>query len=137
MVEVVVAELEHICDLVEHLQTSGCTVLYSSHLLDEVEAVADAVAILDRGKIVRTATTDLLRDEVKQILLPLDSVTGTPPPRGLLDVRRHDDRLAVITDQASSYIETLSAQGIDHEVVDLSLDEIFEAYVIGRSHHWP
>ena len=45
-------------DLVEHLQTSGCTVLYSSHLLDEVEAVADAVAILDRGKILRTGTTD-------------------------------------------------------------------------------
>src|SRR4051794_7474488 len=68
-----IARKEFNRDLVEHLQTSGCTVLYSSHLLDEVEAVADAVAILDRGKIVRTGTTDALRDEVKQILLPFNS----------------------------------------------------------------
>ena len=132
-----IARKEFNRDLVEHLQTSGCTVLYSSHLLDEVEAVADAVAILDQGKIVRTGMTDDLRDEVKQILLPIDSVSGSPPPEGLLDVRRHDDRLAFITDQASSYIEQLSANGIDHEVVDLSLDEIFEAFVIGRTRDWP
>ena len=132
-----IARKEFNRDLVEHLQTSGCTVLYSSHLLDEVEAVADAVGILDQGKIVRTGMTDDLRDEVKQILLPIDSVSGSPPPEGLLDVRRHDDRLAFITDQASGYIEQLSANGIDHEVVDLSLDEIFEAFVIGRTRDWP
>ena len=128
-----IARKEFNRDLVEHLQTSGCTVLYSSHLLDEVEAVADAVAILDRGKIVRTATTDHLRDEVKQVVLAVDSLAEAPRPEGLLDVRRHDDRVAIITDQAGRYIQQLSAGGIDHNVVDLSLDEIFEAYVIGRA----
>jgi ABC-2 type transport system ATP-binding protein len=132
-----IARKEFNRDLVEHLQTSGCTVLYSSHLLDEVEAVADAVAILDRGEIVRTATTDRLRDEVKQIVLAFDSLAEAPQPEGLLDVRRHDDRVAIITDQAARYIQQLSVSGIDHNVVDLSLDEIFEAYVIGRPHDWP
>jgi ABC-2 type transport system ATP-binding protein len=132
-----IARKEFNRDLVEHLQTSGCTVLYSSHLLDEVEAVADAVAILDRGKIVRTGTTDRLRDEVKQVVLAVDSLAEAPPPEGLLDVRRHDDRVAIIVDQAGHYIQQLSAGGIDHNVVDLSLDEIFEAYVIGRAHDWP
>jgi ABC-2 type transport system ATP-binding protein len=132
-----IARKEFNRDLVEHLQTSGCTVLYSSHLLDEVEAVADAVAILDRGKIVRTGTTDRLREEVKQLVLPVDSLAEAPPPEGLLDVRRHDDRVALIVDQAGSYIQQLSVGGIDHNVVDLSLDEIFEAYVIGRAHDWP
>lgn len=132
-----IARKEFNRDLVESLQASGCTVLYSSHLLGEVEAVADAVAILDRGKIVRTSTTDLLRDEVKQILLPFQFAAGTTQPDGLLDVRRHDDRLALITDQAHGYMQKLSAKGIDYEVVDLRLDEIFEAYVIGRPHDWP
>jgi len=132
-----IARKEFNRDLVEHLQASGCTVLYSSHLLDEVEAVADAVAIVDRGKIVRAAATDLLRDQVKQILVPFDAVAGTPRPDGLLDVRRHDDRLVFIVDQANSYIHELSAKRIDHDVVDLRLDEIFEAYVIGRTHDWP
>ncbi len=132
-----IARKEFNRDLVEHLQTSGCTVLYSSHLLDEVEAVADAVAILDRGKIVRTGTTDRLRDDVKQVVLAVDSLAEAPLPEGLLDVRRHDDRVAIIVDQAGRYIQQLSAGGIDHNVVDLSLDEIFEAYVIGRAHDWP
>ncbi len=72
--------------------------LYSSHLLEEVEAVADAVAILDRGRIVRTAATDCLRDDVKQILLPLDSLAAAPRPEDLLDVRRYEDRLTVVVD---------------------------------------
>lgn len=132
-----IARKEFNRDLIEHLQTSGCTVLYSSHLLGEVEAVADAVAILDRGKIVRSGPTELLREEVKQILLPFDAVAGTSQPDGLLDVCRYDDRLALTVDQASSYIQKLSADGIDHDVIDLRLDEIFEAYVIGRPHDWP
>ncbi len=132
-----IARKEFNRDLVEHLQTSGSTVLYSSHLLDEVEAVADAVAILDAGKIVRSDTTEALRDDVKQILLSFDSVFGSRQPDGLLDVRRYGDRLALVMENAGAYIEQLSAQAIHYEVVDLSLDEIFEAFVIGRTSDWP
>lgn len=132
-----IARKEFNRDLVEHLQTEGCTVLYSSHLLDEVEAVADAVAILDRGRIVRTGTTDMLREEVKQIVLPLGVVANAPRPEGLLDVRRHEDRLVIVTDGAIDYVEQLSNKQIDHDVVDLCLDEIFEAFVIGRILDWP
>ncbi|MCA9017568.1 MAG: ATP-binding cassette domain-containing protein, partial [Planctomycetaceae bacterium] len=39
-----IARKEFNRDLIEHLQAAGRTVLFSSHLLDEVEAVADAVA---------------------------------------------------------------------------------------------
>jgi ABC-2 type transport system ATP-binding protein len=132
-----IARKEFNRDLVEHLQSSGCTVLYSSHLLDEVEAVADAVAILDEGRIVRSGMTEQLRDDVKQILLPLDSVAGSPQPDGLLDARRHGDRLAIVVDQVDGYLQQLSGEGIEHDVVDLRLDEIFEAFVIGRNEDWP
>ena len=40
-------------DLVTHLQAEGRTVLYSSHLLYEVEPVADMLAILHEGQIGR------------------------------------------------------------------------------------
>jgi ABC-2 type transport system ATP-binding protein len=112
-------------------------VVYSSHLLDEVEAVADSIAILHNGRIARQAPTEVLRDEVKQILLPFEAVDSVQPPAGLLDVRRHDDRIVVTVDRAAPFIEALAASGIDHEVVDLSLDDIFEAIVIGRPQGWP
>src|SRR5438045_5474174 len=56
-------------DLITHLQGEGRTVFYSSHLLYEVEPVADEVAILDHGRIIRQAETDVLRRDVKQIVL--------------------------------------------------------------------
>jgi ABC-2 type transport system ATP-binding protein len=132
-----IARKEFNRDLIEHLQAEGRTVVYSSHLLDEVEAVADSVAILHNGRIARHAPTEVLRDEVKQIVLPLDAVDSVQPPAGLLDVRRHDDRIAVTVDRAAPFIESLAANGIDHEVIDLSLDDIFEAIVIGRPQGWP
>jgi ABC-2 type transport system ATP-binding protein len=132
-----IARKEFNRDLIEHLQAAGRTVLYSSHLLDEVEAVADAVAILHQGRIVRHAQTDALRDTVRQIILPAQVVDTMPPPAGLLDLRRSGDRLAVVVDGAAPLIEQLATSGIDHDVAELSLDEIFEAFVIGRPQGWP
>jgi ABC-2 type transport system ATP-binding protein len=132
-----IARKEFNRDLVEHLQSSGCTVLYSSHLLDEVESVADAVAILHQGRIVRCGATESLRDEVKQFVLTVDSIAGMVPPAGLLDVRRHDDRLVFVADQADRWMQQFNSRQIDHEVTDLSLDEIFQAFVIGRTEGWP
>ena len=40
----------------------GATVFFSSHLLEQVEAVADRVAILDGGELVAVDTIDALRD---------------------------------------------------------------------------
>lgn len=132
-----IARKEFNRNLVEHLQSSGATVLYSSHLLYEVESVADAVAILDEGRVIRHGSTEAIRSDVKRILVSRDAVATMSRPDGLLDVRRHDDRLAIVVDRAEGCIFHLSEKAIPHEVVDLSLDEIFEAFVIGRTDDWP
>jgi ABC-2 type transport system ATP-binding protein len=132
-----IARKEFNRELIEHLQAAGRTVVYSSHLLDEVEAVADVVAILDHGRIIRQAETDSLRDDVKQVILPPGAANDMPPPNGLLDVRQQGDQLAVIVDGAADFIGRLESCQIEHEVVSLSLDEIFEGFVIGRPQGWP
>lgn len=132
-----IARKEFNRDLIEHLQAAGRTVLFSSHLLDEVEAVADAVAILDGGRIIRQSSTETLRSEVKRIVLSSIAISEVSPPVGLLDIHRLEDQFVVTVDGAAGFVEHLTDQGIDYEVVDLSLDEIFEAFVIGRTHGWP
>lgn len=119
-------------DLITHLQGEGRTVFYSSHLLYEVEPVADEVAILDGGRIVRCAETEELRDDVKQFFVapryePLVQRFGE-----ILDRRIDGDELAITTARAEAVAEALRREGVTPQAVDLSLDEIFEAYVAGQ-----
>jgi ABC-2 type transport system ATP-binding protein len=124
-------------DVIEHLQAQGRTIFYSSHLLYEVETVADAVAILHEGRIVRVGPTEVLQSEIKRILLPADALPALARPAKLLDVRKDGMQAAVTLDQALGWIAELKADGVPHTVEDLSLDEIFEAFVIGQAEDWP
>jgi ABC-2 type transport system ATP-binding protein len=55
------AGMQDMRDMILALVAEGRTVVLSSHLLDEVERTCDAVAIVDRGKIIRQgAISDLL-----------------------------------------------------------------------------
>jgi ABC-2 type transport system ATP-binding protein len=118
-------------DLIAHLQGEGRTVLYSSHLLYEVEPVADAIGILHQGQIVRQGATEDLREEVKRLLVPAAAL-GRLAGLKVLDVAAAGDRTAVTVDDAPQAIAALHQIGVEPEIVDLNLDEIFEAFVIGR-----
>jgi len=119
-------------DLITHLQGEGRTVFYSSHLLYEVEPVADEVAILDQGRIVRQADTETLRRDVKQLILSRDAFGANVKHLSVLDAQSDGDRVVVAVDGAAKAVELLRYEGVEFRVVDLNLDEIFEAYVVGR-----
>jgi ABC-2 type transport system ATP-binding protein len=119
-------------DLITHLQGEGRTVFYSSHLLYEVEPVADEVAILDAGRIIRQADTESLRRDVKQFILSRDALAAMYGKLQILDQRADGDQIAVVVEGAGRALDTIGREGIEHCVVDLNLDEIFEAYVVGR-----
>ena len=125
---------EFLRDLVTHLQAERVSVFFSSHLLYEVEPVADSVVILDRGRVVLSAATDDLRADVKRLVVPAAAAGVLAGLPGLLDLSVDGRRAAAVVSDVAAARVALSAAGvdIDVEVVDLNLDEIFEAYVIGR-----
>lgn len=53
-----------IWEFLRKLRASGVTVLISSHYLEEIDALADRVAIIDRGKIIAEGTTEELKAKV-------------------------------------------------------------------------
>src|SRR5947209_2093261 len=58
----------------------GRTVLFSSHLLHEVERVADRVALLDRGRVVFSGALDDIKGTHHRLTLRFPEARPTPPP---------------------------------------------------------
>jgi ABC-2 type transport system ATP-binding protein len=51
-------------DFLRKLRAAGTTVVITSHYLEEVDALADRVAIIDRGLVIATGTPSQLKDQV-------------------------------------------------------------------------
>ena len=118
-------------DLVTHLQAEGRTVLYSSHLLYEVEPVADMVAILHEGRIVRQGTPENLRIKIQRLVMTTESVARVGSRLKVLDGRIVAGEVILTVDDADQAIAMLRQDEIGHKTVSLNLDEIFEAFVTG------
>ncbi len=54
-----------------------CTVLVSSHLLSEIELMADDVGILNRGQLLFEGSLDSLREQAAQMGYPTDNLEET------------------------------------------------------------
>lgn len=51
-------------DFLRQLRAAGTTVLITSHYLEEIDALADQVAIIDRGLVIAAGTPTQLKDKV-------------------------------------------------------------------------
>jgi len=52
-------------DILHNLKEEGKTIFLNSHLLSEVEMICDQVAILDKGRLIRTGTIEELTSKTK------------------------------------------------------------------------
>jgi ABC-2 type transport system ATP-binding protein len=123
---------EFLRDLVTHLQGEHVSVFFSSHLLYEIEPVADSVVILDHGRVVRQAATEDLRTQVKRLAAPADALDILQKLPGILDISVSGRQALVVVENIALARPLLKAAGLNAQEIDLNLDEIFEAYVIGR-----
>jgi len=129
-----IARKDFLRRVIDLLQSNGVTVFFSSHLLYEIEPVADHIAILDKGVIIKTCKTEQLRESVRKfILTPKPEVDFRQVP-GILDVLKAGENVSITIEDCDeakrAKIRGLSSDGVQETA--LNLDEIFEAYVIGN-----
>jgi ABC-2 type transport system ATP-binding protein len=120
--------------LLRETTAEGRTVFLSSHELDEVQRVADRVAIIRTGRLVVTDTIDGLRRQAPQTI-ELRFAAPVPPGafeslEGVQRVTAEGDR---ITLQATWQLSALLRVIADHEPLDVvarhaDLDELFLSY---------
>jgi ABC-2 type transport system ATP-binding protein len=109
----------------------GRTVLFSSHLLDEVEEVADHVTMISHGRIVQSAPLASLKQSHRAVSVRFPESRPRPPE--LAGVLRWDgagqDWTAVCRD-GSAELRAAAASWSAHVVAERepTLDELFFAH---------
>jgi ABC-2 type transport system ATP-binding protein len=120
--------------IIRTIADEGRTVLFSSHLLDEVERVADQVTIIHRGRLILTATMDDIKENHRRITLRFREPLDQPPMLvGAISHAGNGAEWTYVCNGASQQLRR-AAESIGATVVDdtaLSLDEIFVSHVVG------
>jgi ABC-type multidrug transport system ATPase subunit len=124
--------------VIETIVQEGRTVLFSSHLLEEVERVADHVAIIERGRIIQNEPLEQLKSHYHRLVLHFDSALAAPPPAaGFFNWQGSDRNWTAYfcgdAGEAARLTLELNAQLVD--LATPSLNEIFVALVGSRHSH--
>ncbi|MFB6081612.1 MAG: ATP-binding cassette domain-containing protein [Halanaeroarchaeum sp.] len=128
-------------EIIREERARGATVFFSSHILEQVEAVCDRVAILDAGHIVTvdtiaglrqalgsdgqlTITVDAVPDDIRAALEPLEGVSDVDVDGRTISVRStNGSKVAII-----EAIERAGAHISDFTTSEASLEDLFIAY---------
>jgi ABC-2 type transport system ATP-binding protein len=134
-------------EIVLKLGKKGTTILFSSHILSDVQDVADRIGIISHGKIKQIGTLTELKSRLSsqktvQVLLSyasdkwrefgaLKNVTGVEQPspgRVLVHLEKNADEDLVVNDLVQGIVKLgIRVRGIS--LLEPSLDEIYLNYV--------
>jgi ABC-2 type transport system ATP-binding protein len=126
--------------LIQIIQRQGRTILFSSHILGDVERVADRIGIMVNGVLRVDCRTETFRESVRKLVLEF---AGLPPespnvPR-MISSRTVANALEMVLvgydDEQREAVEAL--QPLSIEVLDLNLEDAFIEYTRGQRRSLP
>lgn len=121
--------------MIDLIAEEGRTVLFSSHILTDVERVADRVAILDKGVLRVNAPLDDVKRRVRRYHVQFAGEAPEPPAMtGLLRARRRRNELVLTVVDGEGSVEPLcrelGARAVEME--PLNLEDLFVDYTAER-----
>jgi ABC-2 type transport system ATP-binding protein len=136
----------HMMELLQHMGADGRTVLFSSHILEEVERLAESVLVIFAGRLaasgnfreIRRLMTDrphtftIRSSDDRRLAAALvadDSVFGVELANGVLEVRSSE--YAAFTRQIARIAQAADVRLFELRPTDESLESVF-AYLVRR-----
>lgn len=125
--------------VLQEMVAEGKTVLLASHHLEDMERVADRVALMHRGRIVHTCSLEELREKEKEIRVVFQK---EPPPElfkhpGIIEVKQEGPAYRVVIAEGLEEIWQ-SCVAVPHyalEITSSDLEDIFLRYAGEEGQH--
>ncbi|TDC53754.1 ABC transporter ATP-binding protein [Jiangella ureilytica] len=120
----------HLWEGIRAFHAEGGTVVLTSHYLDEVEALAERVVVIDHGRVIRDGSTAEIRDVagMRRVSLTAGELPALP---GVVSAASDDTgRAHLMTTDADALVRELVTAGVpfrDLEVRSTSLEDAFLA----------
>ncbi|HPF17347.1 MAG TPA: ABC transporter ATP-binding protein [Thermotogota bacterium] len=86
---------DDVLEIIRNLVIDGKTVLYTSHIISEVEKIADRISILFDGRILFSGYTDDIKADFRVFYLPLDE--QLPNHYQFLSSQKDREKLVILT----------------------------------------
>jgi ABC-2 type transport system ATP-binding protein len=113
----------------------GGAVLYASHLVQDIERVADRVAVLDHGRLILEGSVEGIKNRTRRARAVFDAdAPDNVEIAGKIDVAAEGRMLTVVAESANGELEASLRQlgAREVEVEPLPLEEILVALLRGR-----
>ncbi|MEH0165053.1 ATP-binding cassette domain-containing protein [Roseateles microcysteis] len=115
------------------LLREGCSILLTTHYLEEAEALASRVAVLGKGRVIASGSVEDMRSLVSRRHISCQTSLGAGEVQtwpGVVEAREDKDRLAVVATDAESVVRRLLAADATLtrlEVKQAGLNDAFNA----------
>ncbi|MDF2661734.1 MAG: transporter related protein [Paenibacillus sp.] len=122
----------HILESVKTLNRNGSTIIYTTHYMEEVEAISSRIGIMDHGRLIASGTKEelvrQLAHEEKLVIL-----TDGAKPSAIEELREHrqvervtaeQDEITVYLQSSSSYMQDILFILSKHEVRIRTLNRV-------------
>ncbi|MEO7148325.1 MAG: ABC transporter ATP-binding protein [Rhodanobacteraceae bacterium] len=110
----------------------GCAIVLTTHYLEEAEALADRVVVLNHGKVVAEGSVEAIRAHVAQrrircvSALPIETLRAWAQ---IERVMREGERLTIVTTEAEAVLRRLLAADPDLRELEVQRAGLAEAFV--------
>jgi ABC-2 type transport system ATP-binding protein len=126
--------------LIQIIQRRGRTILFSSHILGDVERVADRIGVMVDGVLRVDCPTEHFKETIRSVVLEF---SGDPPAfpdcQGLVSSRQIGRKLELVivgyNDEHRELAESLHPRSM--EAIELNLEDAFIAYTRGPRRAMP
>ncbi len=120
--------------LIQIIQRAGRTILFSSHILGDVERVADRIGILVDGVLRVDCPTDHFKETIRKIVLEFDRQPPEfPACKGLVSSRQIGRKRELVVvgygEEHRRLAESLAPRAMD--VIEMNLEDAFIEYTRG------